>query len=78
MKFSIKSKREKNILSPILLSFREVCTNEYIVPLGSELKQLYEDPSMGHSLRCLKTESIRPQLQMTEISLVNFGIISYN
>ncbi|XKL68210.1 hypothetical protein PGB90_003701 [Kerria lacca] len=46
----------------------EVCTNEYIVPLGQELKQLYENGNMGHSLRCLKTESVRPQLQMTDIS----------
>ncbi|XP_065200353.1 ryanodine receptor [Planococcus citri] len=46
----------------------EVCTNEYIVPLGQELKQLYEDSNMGHSLRCLQTESVRPTLQMTDIS----------
>ncbi|KAK7790957.1 hypothetical protein R5R35_007854 [Gryllus longicercus] len=46
----------------------EVCKNEYIIPLGPELKELYEDPDMGHSLRSLKTESVRPQMKMTEIT----------
>ncbi|KAL6426510.1 hypothetical protein ACFW04_009145 [Cataglyphis niger] len=45
----------------------EVCKNEYIIPLGSELKDLYENPEMKHSLRYLETESIRPQMKMTEI-----------
>ncbi|XP_067007679.2 ryanodine receptor [Anabrus simplex] len=46
----------------------EVCKNEYIIPLGPELKELYEDPEMGHSLRSLKTESVRPQMKMTDIT----------
>lgn len=50
--------------------FREVCKNEYIIPLGHELTTLYDDPQMGHSLRSLQTESVRPQMKMTEISYV--------
>jgi ryanodine receptor 2 len=52
----------------MILSFREVCKNEYIIPLGPELKELYEDPTMGHSLRSLRTESVRPQMKMTDIA----------
>lgn len=52
----------------MILSFREVCKNEYIVPLGPELKELYEDPGMDHNLRCIKTESVRPQMNMTDIN----------
>lgn len=48
--------------------FREVCKNEYIIPLGPELRELYEDTDMKHSLRSLKTESVRPQMKMTDIS----------
>nr|NP_001246206.1 ryanodine receptor, isoform J [Drosophila melanogaster]AFH07961.1 ryanodine receptor, isoform J [Drosophila melanogaster] len=46
----------------------EVCKNEYITPLGAELKELYSDEEMQHSLRSLVTESVRPQLRMTEIT----------
>ncbi|KAI5643470.1 SPRY domain-containing protein [Phthorimaea operculella] len=46
----------------------EVCKNEYVIPLGPELKALYEDPEMGHSLRSLQTESVRPQMKMTDIA----------
>ncbi|PNF29756.1 hypothetical protein B7P43_G10848 [Cryptotermes secundus] len=46
----------------------EVCKNEYIIPLGPELKGLYDDPEMGHSLRSLRTESVRPQMKMTDIA----------
>ncbi|XP_037717375.1 ryanodine receptor isoform X8 [Drosophila subpulchrella] len=46
----------------------EVCKNEYITPLGAELKELYADEEMQHSLRSLVTESVRPQLRMTEIT----------
>ncbi|KRF97582.1 uncharacterized protein Dwil_GK20678, isoform D [Drosophila willistoni] len=46
----------------------EVCKNEYITPLGVELKELYSDDEMKHSLRSLVTESVRPQLRMTEIT----------
>jgi hypothetical protein len=53
----------------MILSFGEVCKNEYIVPLGPELKELYEDPAMDHSLRCLKAESVRPQMNVTHTFL---------
>ncbi|KAG8232313.1 hypothetical protein J437_LFUL009412 [Ladona fulva] len=46
----------------------EVCKNEYLIPLGPELKELYENPEMGHSLRSLRTESVRPQMKMTDIA----------
>ncbi|XP_051859860.1 ryanodine receptor isoform X14 [Drosophila albomicans] len=46
----------------------EVCKNEYITPLGAELKELYAEDEMRHSLRSLVTESVRPQLRMTEIT----------
>ncbi|CAH2061836.1 unnamed protein product, partial [Iphiclides podalirius] len=46
----------------------ETCKNEFVIPLGPELKALYEDPDMRHSLRSLQTESVRPQMNMTDIS----------
>ncbi|XP_050555809.1 ryanodine receptor isoform X22 [Spodoptera frugiperda] len=46
----------------------EACKNEFVIPLGPELKALYEDPDMGHSLRSLQTESVRPQMKMTDIA----------
>lgn len=47
---------------------RETCKNEFVIPLGPELKSLYEEPEMGHSLRSLQTESVRPQMKMTDIA----------
>ncbi|XP_075211293.1 ryanodine receptor [Lycorma delicatula] len=46
----------------------EVCKNEFIIPIGQELKELYEDPEMRHSLRSLKTESVLPTMKMTDIA----------
>ncbi|KAJ8867413.1 hypothetical protein PR048_031214 [Dryococelus australis] len=48
----------------------EVCKNEFIIPIGQELKELYENQEMGHSLRSQKTESVRPQMKMTDIAEV--------
>ncbi|KAJ8920014.1 hypothetical protein NQ315_006545 [Exocentrus adspersus] len=45
----------------------EVCKNEYIIPISHELKELYDDPEMGHSLRRLKMESVQPQMKTSEI-----------
>ncbi|XP_055318049.1 ryanodine receptor isoform X5 [Sitodiplosis mosellana] len=45
----------------------EVCKNEFIIPLGTELIDMYGDEEMRHSLRSLKTESVLPQLRMTDI-----------
>ncbi|XP_039761395.1 ryanodine receptor isoform X13 [Pararge aegeria] len=46
----------------------EACKNEFVIPLGPELKVLYEEPEMRHSLRSLQTESVRPQMKMTDIA----------
>lgn len=46
----------------------EVCKNEFVIPLGPELLDLYQDPEMSHSLRSLQTESVRPQMKMTDIT----------
>ncbi|XP_060521135.1 ryanodine receptor isoform X2 [Cylas formicarius] len=46
----------------------EVCKNEYVIPIGQDLKDLYEDSDMGHSLRKLKTESVVPQMKTSDIS----------
>jgi len=51
-----------------IFNLREVCKNEFIIPLGPELKELYSDYEMCHSLRSLRTESILPQMKMTEIA----------
>jgi len=51
--------------------FREVCKNEYVIPLGPELKELYANEEMCHSLRSLNTLSIQPQMKMTDISWVH-------
>ncbi len=45
----------------------EITQNEFIVPMSVELKELYEDPSMGNSMKSLAYESIRPQMLTTEI-----------
>ncbi|ERL88665.1 hypothetical protein D910_06049 [Dendroctonus ponderosae] len=46
----------------------EVCKNEYVIPIGQELKDLYENVDMGHSLRRLKMESVVPQMKTSDIS----------
>ncbi|XP_055693636.1 ryanodine receptor [Lutzomyia longipalpis] len=58
----------------------EVCKNEYIIPLGPELAELYKDTEMCHSLRSITTESVRPQMKMTEIAspLPNVPIVVAN
>lgn len=45
-----------------------MCQNEYVIPLSQELKDMYENPEMGHSLRYLKMESVQPQMNMSEIT----------
>ncbi|ODM93535.1 Ryanodine receptor 44F [Orchesella cincta] len=45
----------------------EVCKNEFIIPVIPELKELYEDDAMRHSLRSVTTISIRPEMTMTDI-----------
>nr|CAI5848298.1 unnamed protein product [Callosobruchus analis] len=46
----------------------EVCKNEYIIPISQELKDMYEDPEMCHSLRRLKMESVQPQMKTSDIT----------
>uniref|UniRef100_A0A336KLC6 CSON012070 protein n=1 Tax=Culicoides sonorensis TaxID=179676 RepID=A0A336KLC6_CULSO len=48
----------------------EVCKNEFIIPLGEDLKELYANPEMCHSLRSQRTESVRPLMKMTDIGTV--------
>ena len=38
--------------------------------MTTELKELYEDSSMGNSMKSLAYESIRPQMLTTEIRYV--------
>jgi hypothetical protein len=45
----------------LFLFFSEITQNEFIVPMTVELKELYEDASMGNSMKSLAYESIRPQ-----------------
>ena len=45
----------------------EVTQNEYIIPMSNELKDLYSDTEMTHSLSSLRVESIRPQMTTTDI-----------
>ena len=41
---------------------REVTSNEYVIPLGPELKQLYEEPGMAQSLSVQTTMSVQPAM----------------
>lgn len=59
-----------NRFSSLLFHFREVCKNEFIIPLGDDLKELYSEPEMCHSLRSQRTESVRPLMKMTDIGYV--------
>jgi ryanodine receptor 2 len=47
---------------------REACKNEFIIPLGPDLRKFYDDPEMCHSLRSLMMHSVRPTMKMTEIA----------
>lgn len=55
----------------VFCNFREVCKNEFIIPVIPELKELYEDEGMRHSLRSVATISIRPEMTMTDIEYVS-------
>ena len=47
---------------------REVTSNEYVIPLGPELKQLYEEPGMAHSLSVQTTMSVQPTMATLPVS----------
>ena len=42
--------------------------NEYVVPMGAELRQLYEDDNQKNSMKTLQYESIRPKMHVSAIT----------
>ncbi|XP_050722291.1 ryanodine receptor-like isoform X2 [Eriocheir sinensis] len=46
----------------------EVTQNEFIVPLSSDLKEIYSEEGMGNSMAATHTESVRPLMTMSDIS----------
>ena len=47
----------------------EVSQNEYIVPMGSELRELYSaDADTSNSMKTLAYESVRPKMHVSEIT----------
>lgn len=61
-----------NLLIALHLEFHaysmSLTQNEFIVPLGSDLTSLYEDPVLPHSFRTLQCVSIRPALTFSTVS----------
>lgn len=49
------------------MNVHRIVTNLILSFSGQELKELYENEEMKHSLRYLETESVRPQMKMTDI-----------
>ena len=48
----------------------EISQNEYVIPMGNELKELYEEEGMSNAMKTLQYESIRPQMHTSEITNV--------
>lgn len=46
----------------------------FIFNPGQELKDLYENPEMRHSLRHLETISVLPEMKMSEIRWVKMKV----
>lgn len=46
------------------------------MPLSPELKEIYSDPDMSHSLHSLSTVSVRPSMKMTDIDEVVENIMN--
>jgi ryanodine receptor 2 len=46
------------------------------VPLSADLKEIYSDPDMCHSLHSLTTVSVRPTMKMTDINEVVENIMN--
>ncbi|XP_076313816.1 ryanodine receptor-like isoform X3 [Tachypleus tridentatus] len=44
---------------------RSLTQNEFITPMGSEIRAMYEDPVLAHSFSTLQCVSIRPQMTMS-------------
>lgn len=61
-----------NLLIALHLEFHaysmSLTQNEFIIPLGSQIRELYEDPMTAHSFQTLKCVSIRPVLTFSDVS----------
>ena len=55
-----------NALFHRISDYREISQNEYIIPMGAELKELYEEEGMSNAMKTLQYESIRPQMHTSE------------
>ncbi|GFR18427.1 ryanodine receptor [Trichonephila clavata] len=47
---------------------RSLTQNEFIVPLGPDLRSMYEEPASAHSLSTMQYSSIRPEMTMSPIA----------
>ncbi|KAG8184852.1 hypothetical protein JTE90_012099 [Oedothorax gibbosus] len=47
---------------------RSLTQNEFILPLGPDLRGMYEDPMNAHSLSTMQYSSIRPEMTMSPIA----------
>ncbi|XP_035212318.1 ryanodine receptor-like isoform X2 [Stegodyphus dumicola] len=47
---------------------RSLTQNEFILPLGPDLRSMYEDPASAHSLSTMQYSSIRPEMTMSPIA----------
>ncbi|GIY59265.1 ryanodine receptor [Caerostris extrusa] len=47
---------------------RSLTQNEFIVPLGADLRGMYEEPASAHSLSTMQYSSIRPEMTMSPIA----------
>ncbi|XP_055934795.1 ryanodine receptor-like isoform X1 [Argiope bruennichi] len=47
---------------------RSLTQNEFIVPLGADLRAMYEEPASAHSLSTMQYSSIRPEMTMSPIA----------
>lgn len=51
----------------IIFPSRSLTQNEFILPLGPDLRAMYEDPANAHSLSTMQYSSIRPEMTMSPI-----------
>lgn len=58
-----------------LSSCSDVTRNEFIVPMGKEMRDLYKDNiEMGNCMKSLTYESVRPKMLTSPISLDVYNI----
>lgn len=55
-------------------SARSLTQNEFILPVNEELRRLYQDERMIHSISSLKCISIRPKMKMNDKNEKNFSV----